>query len=214
MITAGMRIDKFVEDMICTDFIISDESFFSASNVDVPDMSKNQKQIEKLNQTNGVLDHGAAYKRTIDHRLSKKALMKFDRIMNQDIVESSPMSDQLKDMKLGIKPINLDLYGLDSYVIRLLEAREGTIDIRKFNKGGYVMVSGFVESDTGESCYKPGDKMTIQYPNGNKKEYTVMAIADLPDSLTAGGISMAGFQAFIPCSEWSVWTGWRAFFEW
>lgn len=65
-----------------------------------------------------------------------------------------------------------------------LKVYEGEINYEKLKNGKYIIVSPFdVESGKGK-FYNVGESVTIDYGNGNPKEYEIMAIAAITHNLS------------------------------
>ncbi len=208
MIANGMDADKFVKDMISTDFIIRDTSGMDVSNTEAIDISQYQSVFDELNQKDGIEGGGATYMKMTEHTLSSDALINYSMIMNDEVMEEDGFAQEeisaINKIKMGESPVNVDLYGLVPYFTNKLITYEGTIDKDKFASGNYVLVSNVQAGDCDKSCYHAGDKITLQYGDSDSQEYTVMAVVAFASDFNGLGISSAGFQVIIPESQWQA----------
>ena len=90
-----------------------------------------------------------------------------------------------------------DIYGVDSFALEQMTVYEGTVDSEKFAGGGYALVNvqqildhtengGFVD------VYEAGDQVEVEFADGTKKSYEVMAVAEIAHPLTTQQYSLIG----------------------
>lgn len=117
-------------------------------------------------------------------------------------------------------------YGYSEELLQNLKVLEGTIDIEKFLSGDYILLGtllGESEISAEEHAYHPGDKVTVEsitedsvcyeiqdesgetvdvrYENLASKEYEVMAIVEIPDSMNLHRYTMNACDAILPLSD-------------
>ena len=101
-----------------------------------------------------------------------------------------------------------EVYAFDQWGCKQLNVYKGTIDWEKFKTGKYVLLNTFSSGheQTGKEMsgmyYDVGDCMEVQLPDGTKKEYEVMAIADVPYALSARMFTGFGVKVILPETEY------------
>ena len=74
------------------------------------------------------------------------------------------------------------LYGVEGLAAEKLEIFEGQPDREKLKSGDYVIVSPLWENGEGH-FYEVGDSVELDFGNGNKKTYEVLALGGIPSAL-------------------------------
>lgn len=76
----------------------------------------------------------------------------------------------------------------------------GSFDSQKWGSGEYVIYSDDLmrQSKGSQSLYQPGDKIVLTGRNGQKKEFTVMALGTLNNRLTSQQYSEMSVQIILP----------------
>jgi putative ABC transport system permease protein len=174
-------MDKYVADMIGSDFVVGDLSNFNVniyySNQDTlsPDFLKDlgsQKGIERINNI-----YFKGYLAPTDPQLFgvPKQIEEKLEITGKTLER---INDQLEDTKQWIH-----VYGLDDDAFKRLNVLEGSIALDKLKTGNYVVANAFDEN--GEvRYYHIGDMVNLPKDNGETKEYEVIAIATIPHNMS------------------------------
>ena len=66
----------------------------------------------------------------------------------------------------------------------------------------YTAAGCFVESNGTASCYDVGDKVTVAFGNGEEKEYTVLAVGDIPYDVSVRQHYAYSADLYLPSQEW------------
>lgn len=136
--------------------------------------------------------------------------------------------DGLDEMLEGNKLMYVMAYGYTDSLMKNLKTLEGTLDIEKFQRGGYILLTQFLGEgwlDAEDSLYHPGDKVTVSsvteaskahevldeagetadvwYDNRAEKEYEVMAVVEMPYSLGMNRFSPNAMDVVLPLKEFS-----------
>lgn len=120
-------------------------------------------------------------------------------------------------LKAGLMPGNR--YAYDEALLGNLKILEGKVDMEKFRKGGYVLVTP-LRGDQAENLYEPGDKVNlgfitresvqkeitneegelvdILYENQRIQEYEVMAVVEIPYSMDKHLYDVNGVDFVLP----------------
>lgn len=94
-------------------------------------------------------------------------------------------------------------YAATGTLVEHADYQMGTFDAEKWAEGTYVVYndSVFGWGLYPEPLYKPGDKIALEGKDGQKKEYTVMAVGTLPYTLTVRQDTNLGFTVILPEQE-------------
>lgn len=92
----------------------------------------------------------------------------------------------------------LQTYGYPEMFWEYINIIDGSFSREHFLQGDYVIVStDFYE----QNIYHPGDKIQIEFTEGNIKEYTVMAIADIPYAIDVQYTYDPAIEVYLPLTE-------------
>ena len=203
----GFDMDKYIENKAVSDFYITDASLV---NVNSPVNIYNgvSKEIqEEIKNLNGITDFGSVYMRETQHKFNETGFSNAKKIY-ETYKEMLPMpyaEEQARRLnEEGL--IDAHLYGVDEFITGKLEITDGTFDLEKFKTGNYVIASSFIDTGKGR-YYDIGDKVTIDFGSGNKKEYEVMAIGDIPYALGPQHTHYFDLYLTLPAEEFVYQTG-------
>lgn len=203
-LVSGFNIDKYLN--IVADFQVAHASYFNYSYD-----NENQPSPNIINyiEDSGTLEEGGKlYFQPLTHKLNENGLKNFNSIFSDEYFETSTISfiDALKHaseaIKRGEQDVIIQAYGLDDFPASKLEVIDGEINWEKFKSGDYIILSPPIidYDDNNKSYYNVGNKIEIDF-NGIKKEYEVMAIANIPYSISIGFNTICCISAFLPSSE-------------
>lgn len=203
----GFDMDKYIENKAVSDFYITDASLV---NVNSPVNIYNgvSKEIqEEIKNLNGITDFGSVYMRETQHKFNETGFSNAKKIY-ETYKETLPMpyaEEQARRLnEEGL--IDAHLYGVDEFITDKLEITDGTFDLEKFKTGNYVIASSFINTGEGR-YYDIGDKVTVDFGSGNKKEYEVMAIGDIPYALGPQHTHYFDLYLTLPAEEFVYQTG-------
>lgn len=205
VIIHGFHLDRYVSNLMLGDAMICDatvlnmqimERNFHGVTTEMQETMKNMEGVEEL--------HNVYVDDSILH-LNKTGLSNFNVL-----IKSQPeMFDGMKEYISYIreeKKLDCWVYGIDEWGIGQIESFQGTIDWEKFQSGDYVFISSwgsiFEENPLEGIYYQPGDKLTLELPDGTEKEYEVMAIAKVPYAMSCRAFHNFGVEMILPESEY------------
>lgn len=93
-----------------------------------------------------------------------------------------------------------DIYGIDDATAAYFEPSEGSIDMEKLKTGKYAIVYTYLwqaEDDSEVQIYHVGDTITVECGEGNKHEYEVMAVCEVPYPLSTKVYSIFETQVIL-----------------
>ena len=203
----GFDMDKYIENQAVSDFYITDASVMNLnSTVEIFNGVSKELQDE-IKALDGITDFGSVYMQETQHKLNETGAENAKKVY-EEYKEMLPMpyaeeqSRRLTEESL----IDAHLYGVDDFITEKLEIAGGEFDLEKFKTGNYVIASSFI--DTGEGRYYDiGDKVPVDFGNGNIKEYEVMAIGDIPYALGPQHSHYFDLYLTLPTDEFIAQTG-------
>ena len=198
----GFDMDKYLEDYTVSDFTLTDASL-SGTSLSSPVLdSISDDTFAQIRSLPGIEQIGGVWLHAGMHRLSKQAYR-----ATKDIIKAhpdtfdAPYTDGYMQQLNNQHRISDFLYGVDSCLWDKLELHDATLDKEKFASGDYVIVSAF--DDTSKyPYYHTGDKVTLNFGNGHKKTYTVLAIGDMPYALTPKFSYLLDISFVLPADEY------------
>jgi putative ABC transport system permease protein len=224
-LTKSFKLDKYLENMITGDFLISSLSllnYSSDSGLILPEdfytEANKQEGIEssyRMYHTRGMLDH----------TLSEAGHKRYQELYDKNLLDirEGVMSngDKVQNTLQNNAPIEEMRYAYDEPLIQKLKVLDGTIDLKKFETGHYVLVGAF--TDSGNTYYKPGDMVELRFHgsdsklvdikddkenvieskwvNDTKRTYEVMAVVDIPAGMTERRYQLNGLYTILPVQE-------------
>jgi putative ABC transport system permease protein len=221
----SFSIDEYLENMITGDFTICSVSLlnFHANNIDIKlpedfyDFMKKQEGIESASKM-----YVTEY---MDHSLSDKGLTRFKELYENDKLDiyEGPYTN-LPVVQSTIEkniPIDERRYAYDESLLNKLEVLDGKFDMEKYKTGNYILVAPLMDMNT--TYYKPGDKVELSFrgpdsrqvelkgadgsiikyywENDIKRTYEVMAIVDIPYSMTIRNFPVNALTTVLPLDE-------------
>lgn len=221
----SFSIDQYLEMMLTGDFTIcpiSLTNYRSSTELelseDLYEAANNQQGIESISR----MYHSNS---RINHTLSAKGNQRFRELYEKGLLsiyegEGSNLPSIQKTMEDNT-PIIETRFAYDELLLDKLEVLDGELDLEKFKSGNYILVVPYV--DLGLAYYEPGDKVKLQYHNANSaqkevyddngtlidfvwvndtvKEYEVMAVVDIPYSMTLRRYSPNALTTILPVEE-------------
>ena len=178
-------MDKFIAHEIVTDVYMTDASVYNVV-AGVRFFNSITPQIrDEVRALPGVTDVGSVYMQEYGHELKGGAYENAKRVF--ETLRASGAYDEmfLEELDEALyeeKQMPSHLYGVDAFAAEKLEICEGQLDMEKFKSGSYVIASTLEENGEGR-FYEVGDSVELDFGNGNKKTYEVMALGDVPQAL-------------------------------
>lgn len=207
-ITTGFDMDKYLSCQVVSDFNVGHSNYFDPmhcfrSKEDMP----SQKLIDEINSMNCIKGSGKTYYIGNWHKLSKTGMKNCRDIFTDEFINQKDeriKNDLMKSKNSG--KINLQIYGLNDYLVDKLHIKEGKINKEKFATGRYIITCPVIISEHGDnkSYYNIGDKITIKFDDKTKKTYEVIAKADIPHNISVRYYTEAGMPCFLPSKEFKT----------
>ncbi len=203
----GFDMDKYIENQAVSDFYITDASVINLNSTAKIYNGVSKELRDEIKAMDGITEFGSVYMQETQHKFNETGAENAKNIY-EEYKELMPMpyaEEQARRLNEdGL--IDAHLYGVDDFITGKLEIADGEFDLEKFKTGNYVIASSFI--DTGEGRYYDiGDKVPIDFGNGNVKEYEVMAIGDIPYALGPQHSHYFDLYLTLPADEYIAQTG-------
>lgn len=194
----GLDIDKYLINLIGTDFTIGDTSFYrwnygrgDYSDALTEDICKEIENLDGVHSVNKIYHKGV--KVPLIDEMKKNIELKKSSVDEND---QNYINESLKNKK-----IPTECYGIDEGILPFIEKflTKGKIDIEKFKSGNYIILD---ENWYMGRLLDVGSKVTIPFENGQSKEYEVMATVQvIPLYLRTGYVNTVGNDMYLPINE-------------
>lgn len=180
----GFHMDTYLRKIIASDFVIADAGYFNVNIGYNGQDTISEEFLKDLSALNGVLEVGNV--RFVENVLKIDNNLKnnVDKILNEypKLYTEDRVQNIREELTNGF--ILPHIYGIDKIIMNHLKVYEGELDYEKLKTGKYIVVSASDTESGKGNLYNIGEKVTIDYGNGNSKEYEVMAIANIPHNLS------------------------------
>lgn len=199
-IVHGFDAEKFISHSIVGDFSIQDSSM---RNFGMPIRTTNGVSAQDrayFEQIEGVKQSNIYYQSTMCPLIdtAKQLIQQLEKEgkISQIYQESVDYYKESGQMECGI-------YGIDSFVLEHMAVNQGTIDSQKFMDGGYAIINASQLLDLTQNegyldAYEIGDTVEVEFLDGTKKSYEVMADAEIPYPMSTQSYSVLGLNIFLP----------------
>lgn len=206
-VSRGFDMDKYIKNMIVSDFYITDKTVTNPLRADKNLDSITPEIARDVKNFTGISETGCTYMRQQMHTLSDKAYENAKKICEEYKAElpEKYVGQLVRDIYEKHEIISR-IYGVDGIAADKLEIREGKFDKAKFESGNYIVVSSFADDGSGH-YYDIGDKVTVDFGNGKTKEYEVMAIGDIAYALSPQFSNMLDIYFTMYSDEFIAQTG-------
>lgn len=180
----GFDMDKYIQNMIVSDYYITDKTVTSAISDERKLDSITPALINEIKNLDGVSETGCTYVQMQKHILSDKACENAKKICDEykkDLPEKY-VGQLIRDIYEKHEIISR-IYGVDGIAMNKLEIYDGNFDEEKFKSGNYIIASSFSDDGSGR-YYDIGDTVTIDFGSGKIKNYEIMAIGNIAYALS------------------------------
>lgn len=179
----GFDMDKYIENSVVSDFYITDASITNLNSTSKVFNGVAPKIRKQLMELGSISEIGSLYMREYEHTLDYTGLEKSKKIFKEygHLIPFPEVYEQAKT-NLNHGKIYSHLYGVDDFVAKKMKIVEGQLDMDKLKTGNYIIASTMTDIGKGH-FYDIGDKVIIDYGNGRKKKYEVMALGDIAYAL-------------------------------
>ncbi len=206
-IVNGFDMEKYLSNQIVSDFRISDATILNNAGLSGDILNGvSEEDIARFREIDGVTDFGCVYMQEQKHVLSGAALQTARDILTEYPDHFGGYAEMFQEALEIDHTIDCHIYGIDEFPASKMKIYDGVLDMEKLKSGNYVVVSPHI--DTGEGRYYDiGDKIEIDFGNGRKKEYEVMAIGNIPYAIGPQHGHRLGIDVTMYADEFTAQTG-------
>ncbi len=211
---AGFDIDTYISNFTICDYSVQDisldDTFAQERIMDgVP-----KPFLAALKQQEGIEGLGNIYAREIPPVFSENQ----DQVIDKRVFDNEkalgyikmympPVDEEGKEVKeqdyikklKETRKFDGTVYGIGQFLAEKLEKVEGKFGWEKFNTGKYVVATRLWEEI---EVFKPGETVTLHNEKGEEKEYTVLAVANIPYACGKQWIHEVDFDFILPEKEY------------
>ncbi len=183
LIVNSFDMNEYLSKSIITDFVVADTGYFNVYIGYNDQETVTDEFIEEIKSQKGIEEIGTT-------RFSEAILPATDSFLENTKKLINDFPEYMQGYELEIanrvleeKKYSSHIYGMDKLILDNLEIHKGEIDYDKLKSGNYI-IAGSMDEKVNMSPYNIGDKVNVDFGNGNVKEYEVMAIASLSHNLS------------------------------
>lgn len=223
----SFQIDQFMEQRIAGDFLIGNRNVTSTSHRS-GDIDMEPEYLALADRQAGIQSRTEMWVRFQSFlQINDQAAEQLRKLDEEGKLNRSPYAvDVLEERLAGERSFNGFFYGYSDALLSNLKVLEGTLDVERFQTGNYVLLGQFLGAGhlpSGDHVYHPGDRVTVEYytedstfrevrdesgatvdmiyENLGEKEYEVMAVVEIPDSMNLRRYSANSCDVVLPLAE-------------
>lgn len=223
----SFQIDQFMEQRIAGDFLIGNRNVTSTSHRS-GDIDMEPEYLALADRQAGIQSRTEMWVRFQSFlQINDQAAEQLRKLDEEGKLNRSPYAvDVLEERLAGERSFNGFFYGYSDALLSNLKVLEGTLDVERFQTGNYVLLGQFLGDGhltSRDHVYHPGDRVTVEYctedstvrevrdesgatvdmiyENLGEKEYEVMAVVEIPDSMNLRRYSANSCDVVLPLAE-------------
>lgn len=219
---SSFQLDEYLKGRMVGDIVVGTTNY-TGGYQGIGDYRLDTGLTEELDRQPGIISKSEMWAPAYTCKLGmdEAALQRYQDFRKQGLLREDEFSIPTTDAAIRSGLLGTDTYAYDSELLKNIKAVKGEIDIEKFQKGGYVLISSIIGDGT-DNCflYEPGDKVKVstvtdqsemeeiktengetvgvEYTNMEEKEYEVMAIVETPTSMDEHRYEVNGVQIILP----------------
>ena len=219
----SFRVDAYLEQRLLGDVLLASTNIVGNGAVRVVDYELDKEYVELADSQPGVTAKNELWQTygQTDLFMDDKALNRYQKYQDEGKLRQDGWGMEIIHNARERRQLETRIYAYDEAVLPKLEVLKGELDLQKFAQGGYVLLTDIIGDHTaGASVYEPGEKLKVlevsedsdfietKDENGNstggywenlkETEYEVMAIVEIPSSMTDLTSPVNGVQAVLP----------------
>ncbi len=217
----SFSLDKYIRKVSLGDIQISGSNWLQVaeeSEDGTVDYSLNESVCNDIKNCEGVIGNYQIYYGTCTETADEKMKRNIKKLMEEGEFDKS--DEGLTQILQGNQSLLEERYFIDENLLRRLDVVEGKIDKEKFLSGSYIIAARSSGNKSEVSFCHAGDKVLLNYPDQNseyievgesgyykeslQKEYTVMAIVDIPFYMAPSNKINGTFKVIAPICELST----------
>ena len=219
----SFRVDAYLEQRLLGDVLLASTNIVGNGAVRVVDYELDKDYVKLADSQPGVISKNELWQvyGVADIFMDEKALNRYRKYQEEGKLRQDEWGMEVIHNAKEKQQLDTRIYAYDEAVLPKLKVLKGELDLQKFAQGGYVLLTDIIGDYTaGASVYEPGEKLKVleasedsdfietKDENGNstggywenlkETEYEVMAIVEIPASMTDQSYPVNGVQVVLP----------------
>lgn len=216
----SFRVESYLESRLAGDVTLGSRWYISRTgsiNYRIDD-----KFIETLDAQPGIQTKSTMWiSNNFSLVMDDAAREKYRRLYEQGVFSVNEQEQFFIDRVLEEGELAVRQYGYDWQLLKNLKVVHGKLDMKEFQKGGYVLTTTIKGKE--QVLYEPGDKLTVdyitpeseaeeitdengetvdvKYHNLESKEYEVMAVVEMPYCMDVHSYNANSVQLVLPLED-------------
>lgn len=222
----SFRIDSYLNDRLIGDVVVGSTNY-TVSYTGAGDYVADEQMLSLLDSQEGIITREGMYAPQFDRnlKLDDAAVKRYESFRSAGrLREENEIFSYELDEAIRQRMLTTHTFAYDNGLFQNLTVLSGELDVEKFQSGDYVLITPIIGDHTGDCMiYEPGDKVTvefatpdteyveeknedgetigIEYKNMEQKEYEVMAIVDIPNSMDEHRYAVNSVHMVLPKQE-------------
>ena len=199
-------METYISNSITGDFQVTHSTVMNMGSSYVIYDGISQEELAMLKELDGVESVAAVYAQGYGKALlDEEEIQRIkDFVDSHEDIKNSPWMTEELDFIEELGFMFAAPYGIDQNAFAYLS--NYGISWEKFNSGNYCLLYEHAENEE-NWMFKAGDKITLQPEEGDAKEYEVLAVVEIPYSLTTRSFPALGISPVLPEEEYMAFTG-------
>ena len=200
--------DQYIATFVIGDFTVTHSSINNMGSLQRETAGvteKDQQAFQKLSAIESISNIYFSENTTL--HMNDTFSQTFQAILDRD-KKMAKDEREMYESYITDKILWANTYGVDTFVLDNLAPESGEIDPKKFASGKYAIINPMLFLTDDEKTiaeiresYPVGDTITLTLPNGTKKSYEIMAIAEMPYALSCKFSPTMGADVILPADE-------------
>ncbi|ENK1245037.1 ABC transporter permease [Clostridium botulinum] len=191
--------DKFVASTSISDFSVADRSIIkSSSPFNTSGISNNF--INEVKSLKGLERMGNIYMTTSRQYCSNDAYNRLKKYVNS---LDDKKKEEVMNYSIMVKKFSgVNIFGFDTWPSEYIKVIDGSLDNNSWKNGEGIYVTPWKLVEDGKlSIYKPGDTIDVDFGDGKRKNYKVLAIVDYAEAFQSPQNVDQGLEYILPSKE-------------
>lgn len=197
----GFNFDKYVSQLLVGDALVADAAYLNG------DRERDEKAVtrdiqEDLKKIKGVEKIHNVYFEDTYVEMGDSVYKKVIQYLEETPMFSDSMWQEEANWIKEDRILSCEIYAMDQWGTEQLEVQKGTIDWEKFKTGNYILLNSYSVAEGDPVFCDVGEKLQLSFLDGKIKEYEIMAIAEVPHSISSRRMATVGISVVLPEKEY------------
>lgn len=197
----GFDFDAYVSQLLVGDALVADAAYLNR------DIERDEKAItpdiqEDLKKIKGVEEIHNVYFEDTAIEMGDAIFKKVMQYMEETPMFAEAMWQEEVDWIKEDRMLSCEIYGMDQWGTEQLEVQKGKLNWEKFKTGNYILLNSCSVAGGEPAFCDVGEKLQLGFLDGKVKEYEIMAIAEVPYTLSSQRMATIGISVVLPEKEY------------